>query len=96
MNQPMDYNAMIQGYFLGAAVHMTGMMMLDLIFNIMPRERERMRETLNREPILEDWDDLSQFLGERALIPRCLQRAKDREKLRRLVFGEDDNNSKTS
>jgi len=93
MNQPMDFNTTIQGYFLGAAVRMTGMMMLDLIFNIMPRERERMRVTLNREPNLEDWDDLSQFLGERALIPRCLQRAKDREKIRRLVFGEDNHAS---
>ena len=88
MNQPMDFNAMIQGYFLGAAVRMTGMTMFDLIFNIMPRERERMRDTLNREPILEDWDDLSQFLGERNLDPRCLQRAADREKIRHLVFGK--------
>ena len=89
MNQPMDYNAMIQGYFLGAAVRMTGMVMLDFIFNILPCERERMRETLNREPTVEDWDDLSQFLGERTLIPRCLQRAEDRKKIRCLMMRED-------
>lgn len=88
MNQPMDFSAMVQGAILGTAAHLTGMMFLDLIFNVIPWERERMRQTLNREPTLEDWDDLSQFRGEKALIPRCLQRAKDREKIRRLVFGE--------
>ena len=78
MNQPMDFNALIQGYFLGAAVRMTGMMMLELMFTILPRERERLTETLGHEPSQEDWDDYSQFLGERTLNPRCLQRAIDR------------------
>lgn len=89
MNQPMDFNALIQGYFLGAAVRMTGMMMLELMFTILPRERERLTGTLGHEPSQEDWDDYSQFLGERTLNPRCLQRAIDREKIRRLVMGED-------
>ena len=97
MNQPIDTNAMVQGAILGAATRVTGMMMLELIFIILPRERERLIETLNREPTEEDWDDYSQFMGERTLIPRCLQRAKAREKIRRLVFGEDGgSNSKTS
>jgi len=89
MNQPMDFNAMIQGYFLGAAIRMTGMMMLELMFTILPRERERLTETLGHEPTNEDWEDYSQFLGERTLDPKCLQRAENREKIRRLVFGED-------
>ena len=89
MNQPTEINAMVQGAILGTAARLTAMMFLDLFVNIIPREREQMRETLNREPNLEDWDDLSQALGERALIPRCLQRAKDREKICRLVFGEE-------
>ena len=93
MNQPMDFNALIQGYFLGAAVRMTGMMMLELMFTILPRERERLTETLGHEPSQENWDDYSQFLGERTLNPRCLQRAIDREKIRRLVFGEDNHAS---
>ena len=97
MNQPIDTNAMVQGAILGAATRVTGMMMLELIFIILPRERERLIETLNREPTEEDWDDYSQFMGERTLIPRCLQRAEAREKIRRLVFGEDSgSNSKTS
>jgi len=89
MNQPMDFNAMIQGYFLGAAIRMTGMMMLELMFAILPRERERLTETLGHEPTNEDWEDYSQFLGERTLDPKCLQRAENREKIRCLVFGED-------
>ena len=89
MNQPMDFNAMIQSYFLGTAIRMTGMMMLELMFTILPRERERLIETLSHEPSQEDWDDYSQFLGERNLDQKCLQRANDREKIRRLVFGED-------
>jgi len=89
MNQPMDFNAMIQGYFLGAAIRMTGMMMLELMFTILPRERERLTETLGHEPTNEDWEDYSQFLGERTLDPKCLQRAENREKIRCLVFGED-------
>jgi len=89
MNQPMDFNAMMQGYILGAAIRTAGMMMLEMMFTIVPRERERLTETLGHEPTQEDWDDYSQFLGERTLNPKCVQRAKDREKIRRLVFGED-------
>ncbi len=90
MNQQMDFNAMIQGYFLGAAIRMTGMMMLDFIF--MPQQREHLTATLGHEPTQEDWDDCCQFLGERALSPKYLQRAIDREKIRRLVFGENQDN----
>ena len=88
MNQPMDIGAMMQGYILGAAIRAAGMMMLELMFTIVPRERERLTETLNREPTQEDWDDYCQFLGERASNPKYLQKAEDREKIRRLVFGE--------
>ena len=93
MNQPMDFNTLIQGYFLGAAVRMTGMMMLELMFTILPRERERLTGTLGHEPSQEDWDDYSHYLGERTLDPKCLQRAKDRDKIRSLVFGEDNASS---
>ena len=48
-----------------------------------------------RQYYQEDWDDYSQFLGERTLNPKCLQRAEDREKIRRLVFGEDGENTET-
>ena len=96
MNQPMNFNALIQGYFLGAAVRVTGMMMLELILTILPRERERLTETLGHEPNQKDWDDYSQFLGERTLNPRCLHRAIDKEKIRRLVFGKSRSNPASS
>ena len=92
MNQPMDFNAMVQGVILGMATRLRGMMMLELIFNILPRERERLTETLGHEPTPEDWDDCGQCLGERTLDSRCLQRAADREKIRRLVFNENVDN----
>ena len=96
MNQPMDFNAIMQGCILSVATRMKGMMMLELIFNILPRERERLTETLGHEPSQEDWDDYSQFLGEQTLDSKCLQRARDREKIRRLVFGENVDNPASS
>jgi len=97
MNQPMDFSAMMQGCMLGATIRVAGMMMLELMFIIIPQERERLTETLNHEPTNEDWEDYRQFLGERSSNLKCLQRAEDREKIRRLVFGEDaGNNSKAS
>lgn len=96
MNQLMDFNATMQGCILSVATRVKDMMMLELIFTILPRERTRLIDTLIREPTQEDWDDYSQFLGERTLNPKCLQRAEDREKIRRLVFGEDGENTETS
>jgi len=95
MNQPLDFSAIMQGCILSVATRVKGMMMLELIFTILPRERTRLIDTLNRDPTQEDWDDYSQFLGERTLNPKCLQRAEDREKIRRLVFGEDGENTET-
>jgi len=40
MNEPMDFGAMMQGYILSAAIRTAGMMMLELMFTIVPRERE--------------------------------------------------------
>jgi len=71
MNPIMDFNAMMQGCILNVATRVKGMMMLELIFTILPRERTRLMDTPNREPTQEDWDDYSQFLGERNLNPKC-------------------------
>ena len=95
MNQLMDFNAMMQGCILSVATRVKDMIMLELIFTILPRERTRLIDTLIREPTQEDWDDYSQFLGERTLNPKCLQRAEDREKIRRLVFGSNGKNTET-
>jgi len=97
MNQPMDIGAMMRGYMLGATIRTACVMMLELMFTIIPRERERLRETLHHEPTNEDWEDYWQYLGELHSVQKCLQRAEDRDKIRRLVFGEDSgSNSKAS
>ena len=71
--------------------------MLELIFSIVPRERERLTETLHHESTQENWEDYCQFLGEWNSNPKCLQRAKDRgEKIRRLVFSESEGNPASS
>lgn len=45
----------------------------------------------------QNWEDYWQYSGELNSVPKCLQRAEDREKIRRLVFGEDGgSNSKVS
>jgi hypothetical protein len=86
MNQPMDMGAMMQGYMIGATIRTACTMMLELMFSIIPRERERLKETLNHEPTNENWEDYWQFLGELNSVQQCLQRAEDRERIRRLVL----------
>jgi len=97
MNPPMDTGIVMQGYMLGATVRTACMMMLEMMFTIIPRERERLKETVGHEPTNEDWEDYWQYFGERTSNPKCLQRAEDREKIRCLVFGGDgSSNSKAS
>lgn len=52
-------------------------------------------KTVGHEPTNGNWEDYLQFLGEINSIEVCLQRAKDRENIRRLVFGKDRGNTKT-
>ena len=92
----MDIGAVMQGYILGATIRTACTMILELMFTIIPRERERLKETLDHEPTQEDWDDYWQFLGERNSNQKYLQRAKDREKIRRLVSGESEDNPTAS
>ncbi len=96
-NQPKKIDAMMQGYMVGAFIRMAGLMMGELMFTIIPRELKRMEESLKHEPTSENWEDFWQYQGERNAIPKCLERAKDREKIRYLVFGEEgDSNSSIS
>ena len=78
----------MQGYILGATIRTARAMILELMFAIIPRERERLKETLHHEPTNENWEDYWQYLGELNSVQKCLQRAGKREKIRRLVFGE--------
>ena len=95
MNQQMDLDAIMQDYVSRVTSRIASMIMLDLILAVVPGERKRLKDTLNREPTRDDWDDYCQFLGERLLDQKCLQRAIDREKIRQLVFGEANSNLKS-
>ena len=87
----------LQRCMTGLAICAAGVMHLELMCAFLAREKERLTRALDHEPTQENWQDYWQFLGERTLNPKCLQRAEDREKIRRLVYGEDvDNNSRVS
>jgi hypothetical protein len=97
MTQPMEnFNIVMQGYMLGATIRMACTMMLELVCTVIPRERERLIQALGHEPTQENWEDYWQFLGEQVANPKCLQSAEDREKIRRLVFGDKINSPASS
>jgi len=88
MNQPTDFPTAMQGFIMGAFMRIGYTMLMEMLLIVVPMEKERLEQTLHHEMTNENWEDLLQLLGERAGNPRCLQRAEDREKIRRLVFGE--------
>ena len=95
MNPPVNLSAVMQGYMLGATVRTACVMMFEMMFTIIPRERERLKETVGHEPTNENWEDYWQYFGERTSNTKCLQRAEDREKIRCLVMGEDNADAET-
>jgi len=92
----MDINTMMRGYMLGATIRTACTMLMELMFTIIPREKERMEESMKHEMTSENWEDYWQYWGERTGNPKCLQRAEDRENIRRLVFGSNGENTETS
>jgi hypothetical protein len=88
----MDINTMMQGYILGATMRTARTMLLELMFTIIPQEKEKVEACLNHEMTTENWEDYWQYLGERTGNIHCLQRAEDRVRIRRLVFGDETGN----
>jgi hypothetical protein len=84
---------MMLGYMMGAFLRVAGLMMGELLFTVIPRELKRMEESLKYTPTSENWEDFWQYQGERNAIPECLERAKEREEIRQLVFSEERNNN---
>jgi hypothetical protein len=74
----------------GAAIYTASVMMLKLLFELIAKVREQLRQVLGHEPTREDWDDYWQFQNELASGQASRQRVEDREKIRRLVMGETD------
>ena len=89
MNKPEDINKMLQSCIFVATMYTTYAMLLELLFALIPGAKDRIKQVLDHEPTNENWDDYCQYLGELHSIPKCVQRAEDRKKLRRLVFGDD-------
>ena len=67
-----------------------------LIEKTLEAERKQMKATLGHEPTQENWQYLYELQLEKTNRQNAHQWEIDREKLRRLVFGEDDSNSKAS
>ena len=93
MTQPTDpgnnLDTVMRGYVLGATLCTAAAMFMELISTIIPQAREQLVQALGHEPTKENWEDYWQLLGERMANPKCLQSAEDRERIHRLVFGDD-------
>ena len=79
------------------ATNMMACFMLAAFFDkTLEAERKTVKETIGHEPNQETWQDYYALKQEQQNRQTTNQREIDREKLRRLVFGEDDSNSKDS
>ena len=88
----MDNFNYVFGYMMERATTMMAYCMLAAFADkTLEAERKKVKETLGHEPNQENWQDYYHLKQE-----KTSQREIDREKLRRLVFGEDDSNSKAS
>jgi hypothetical protein len=73
--------------------NMMGWVMLitahDFVDKVMKAEREKLIETLGHEPDPENWQCYRDLQWQKLNREKARQREIDREKLRRLVFGEE-------
>ena len=90
----MAIDDMMNGFMLGTMTCMA-LKMISGLAEAMHQETVRIEKAVNHQVYRENWDDYCQYWGERCGNPKCLQRAKDREKIRRLVFGDDTGNSES-
>ena len=87
MNEQVDLTAVIQNNVVNAMTRFMRMTLLDIMFTIMPQKKERLMEELGHELTQENLDDCYQFIGERIHDPDCLERSREREIIRRLIYG---------
>ena len=92
MNEQTDLNTVIQDNFINTMTRFMRMTLLDMMFTIMPQKKERLIEELGHELTQQNLDDCYQFIGERIHDPDCLERAKEREIIRRLIYGSTTDN----
>jgi hypothetical protein len=64
-------------------------MVKDFVEKVMEAERKKLTETLGHEPDSETWQYYRDLQWQKLNREKARQREIDREKLRRLVFGEE-------
>ncbi|MFC1971370.1 hypothetical protein ACFLV0_05550 [Chloroflexota bacterium] len=62
----------------------------DFVEKVMEAERQKLTETLGHEPDSGNWQYYRDLQWQKANQEKARQRETDREKLRRLVFGEEE------
>jgi hypothetical protein len=93
----MDNFNYVFGYMMERAMTMVAYCTLAVVVEkTLEAERERVKATLGHEPTQENWQYYYELEQEKTNRQNARQREIDREKIRRLVFGEDDSNSKAS
>ena len=93
----MDNFSYMFNYVMERAMAMlTYCMFAVLIEKILEAEREKVRAVLGHEPDQEDLQYYYELKQQERNSRNVRQRETDREKLRRLVFGEEDSDSKAS
>ena len=93
----MDNFSYTFSYMMERATTMMGYFMVAAFFDkALEAEREKVKETIGHEPNQETWQDYYALKQEQKDKQATNQREIDREKLRRLIFGEDDSNSKAN
>ena len=79
-----------------ATAMVTYCMLAAVVEKTLEAERNKVKAALGHEPTLENWQYLYELQKEEKKSRNTRKTEIDREKLRRLVFGEDDSNSKAS
>ena len=79
----------LMGWAVLIAVHD---MVKSLVDKMLEAEKEKLTKTLGREPTREEWQYYRDLQWQKENREKALQREADREKIRRLVMGDDDAN----
>jgi len=79
----------LMGWAVLIAVHD---MVKSFVDKMLEAEKEKLTKTLGREPTREEWQYYRDLQWQKENREKALQREADREKIRRLVMGDDDAN----
>jgi len=91
-----DFSYMFSDAMERATAMVAYCMLAAVVEKTLEAERKQMKAALGHDPDQENWQDYYALKQEQKDRRNTNQREIDREKLRRLVFGEDDSNSKAS